>query len=100
MFVFDFVFVLVLVFFFVGSRHGPYQCVFVCICGFLFLSTWTEDVARVSGFQRWQIRRVVAGNRRKLRGSVEFNQSESLFEDSAWEVHNGRELILIPRFSD
>ena len=75
-------------------------CVFVCICGFLFLGTWTVDVARVSGFQRWQIRRVVAGNRRKLRGSVGFNQSESLFEDSAWEVHNGRELILIPRFSD
>ena len=83
-------------------RWGPciFLRVFVWICGFLFLGTWTVDVAHVSGFQRWQIHRVVAGNRRKLRGSVGFNQSESLFEDSAWEVHNGRELILIPRFSD
>ena len=53
-------------------QMGAVYFVFVCICGFLFLGTWTVDVAHVSGFQRWQIRRVVAGNRRKLRGSVEF----------------------------
>ena len=82
-----------------GGRVFFYVFLFVFVDFYsLVRGQWTwlmSLVSSVGKYAEWSL-----GIDESWEARLSFNQSESLFEDSPWEVHNGRELILIPRFSD